>query len=359
MKRSKIATLLLTGALSVSMLAAGAMTAFAATINDDATEAQTKGSSDSATITKKLQYPDGITFEAKSFEFSFASTDAGAPAIPNVSVTMEAVDTAGTAGTNEITGKTGALDLSGFNAPTVKTGTYTYTVAEVTQASSDADTALAVNTENNNYTLKVFKQANGTVNYTIWNGEKKIDSFDDFIYTNLYTERGGNEDTENEGASLVVTKEVTGNYGDKNKEFEFTFGFEKGALDKSNTTSYTARKNGTGEAITLFNGAKFNLADGEKMVFDKIPAGTKVSVTETGVDGYTTTYASVSNGEEGTANTDVLIGEKTNSITVTNKSNDQVITGLALQAAPYVALIGLALAMMAAYVVLRRRAENN
>ncbi len=88
---------------------------------------------------------------------------------------------------------------------------------------------------------------------------------------------------------LTVSKTVTGNGGDKTKEFNFTV-----ALDDKTI-------NGTFGDMKFTNGvAKFTLKDGESKTAKGLPAGVGYTVTETeaNADNYTTKY----NGEVGKTN---------------------------------------------------------
>lgn len=369
MKRSKIATLLLTGALSVSMLAAGAMTAFANTTADAPDDNDFVGGTDKvAKIQKNVTKASGVTNPANDFKFTFTP---GTNNPDRTTIDPKVVSVSAGA-------ESGSLDL---NLASIfagsKTGTYTYTISETTQAPVNG---YGWTSDTKTYTLTVFRQANGTVNYTIADSTgEKIDSDSDgkgtFEFTNVFTKRAGSdpenpndEDNDKKTDSLVVSKTVSGEGGSNDQEFTFTITFNPDAINSENganidlTSVNKVNSEGVVTSATVTNGGTFTLKSGEKMVFNNIPAGTTATVTEDTdtVDGYTPSYSVTSNGNgNGTDATNVLLGEKANVIAVTNTADTVTITGLALQAAPYVALIGLALAMMAAYVVLRRRAENN
>ena len=95
---------------------------------------------------------------------------------------------------------------------------------------------------------------------------------------------------------------------------------------------------------------------------DQLPAGSRYTLTETGVPGYTAssvylTNGTSTNGAAGQLGQDykvenILLGEKTNNNTVTNKINDVTPTGLLIDNLPFILMIGLGLA---GFVVLSKK----
>lgn len=105
--------------------------------------------------------------------------------------------------------------------------------------------------------------------------------------------------------SLKVTKTLTGNAVDANKEFNFT------------VTLGNASISGTYGEMTFENGvAKFTLKGGESITATGIPAGTEYGVVENDAnkDGYTTT----STGESGN-----IVKDKTAAVEFVNTKNAQ------------------------------------
>lgn len=90
---------------------------------------------------------------------------------------------------------------------------------------------------------------------------------------------------------LTVTKTVGGNMGDTTEDFTFTLQVTD-TDNESYTGAMTTTKSGTGvtgsEEETITSGGTFTLAHGQQIVID-IPNGYSATVTETAVDGYTTT----------------------------------------------------------------------
>lgn len=101
--------------------------------------------------------------------------------------------------------------------------------------------------------------------------------------------------------TLTVTKTVTGNQGDKTKQFTFVLQMEKDSLP--DTVHYTkGEKTGT---LAVQNGkVVFTLGHGETIVFDDIPVDTKYQITEPDAakEGYTVR----SSKEQGTLSEDTI-----------------------------------------------------
>lgn len=167
-------------------------------------------------------------------------------------------------------------------------------------------------------------------------------------------------------SSLTISKAVTGAMGDKKKQFNFTLTLNTLSALEADTASYSGtitRAGGTTEAVTWTKSAalNFTLADGESLVFDNLPVGTVYSVSETNyaADGYTTTVESVTNGAEGTAEQNLVVGEDANSVAYTNKKDGTVPTGIVVDNLPFILLILVALGGLVGYVVLKRRKYRN
>ena len=80
--------------------------------------------------------------------------------------------------------------------------------------------------------------------------------------------------------TVTITKQVTGLFGDREKEFTF-----KIAIDPENT-DITATKNGT--SISLDDPNAIKLRGGDSITISNVPVGTKITVTETDAENYDT-----------------------------------------------------------------------
>lgn len=165
---------------------------------------------------------------------------------------------------------------------------------------------------------------------------------------------------------LKVSKEVTGNAGDKNKEFTFSI-----KLEDKNTNKYyengkvsmtITKKDGQTENVEVSLGAEqtFTLKDGESATIDKLPQGIEYTVNETGDDGYKQSATinkntTASTTEDYTLGTGVTSDETADEIVVTNTKDSTTPTGVAMTVAPYVGLTILALGGVL-YVLKKRKA---
>lgn len=148
--------------------------------------------------------------------------------------------------------------------------------------------------------------------------------------------------------TLTVTKIVTGNLGDANRDFGFTLTADAATLGKlvsddpvtvaGDTATFTLKHQGS---VTM-----------------TLPAGAKVSLAEDAADGYQTTYQ-VNDGAATATLDELTLSDKATSVTVTNKKDGSVDVGVDLDSAGPIAIGVVALAGGAALAlrsVMKRRA---
>ena len=283
------------------------------------------------------------------------------------------------------------------NFPTfTEAGEYEYTVTET----QTADPAVADGKHEKmimskaEYTMDVYVTENTEGNLVIDNiivkkmrddkgedaqGTKVTDIGDTdtngFNFTNTYVQEAGTgdkpstpgEDYTNYG-SLNVSKTISvpeGVQADANKEFDFTatFKFPDGtdanALGgvKGNETDITLKQDGT---------YTFKLKTTEKMKFTGVPVGTKISVTESATPNYKGSAAVVINGaaqdtvtaskyDEAITVSEKSLGQKKNTVDVTNTYNYVPTTGIIMNTLPYVLMIALCGVALIAFVGFKRR----
>ncbi len=283
------------------------------------------------------------------------------------------------------------------NFPTfTEAGEYEYTVTET----QTADPAVADGEHEKmimskaEYTMDVYVTENTEGNLVIDNiivkkmrddkgddaqGTKVTDIGDTdtngFNFTNTYVQEAGtgdkpstpDEDYTNYG-SLNVSKTISvpeGVQADANKEFDFTatFKFPDGtdanALGgvKGNGTDITLKQDGT---------YTFKLKTTEKMKFTGVPVGTKISVTESATPNYKGSAAVVINGaaqdtvtaskyDEAITVSEKSLGQKKNTVDVTNTYNYVPTTGIIMNTLPYVLMIALCGVALIAFVGFKRR----
>lgn len=190
-------------------------------------------------------------------------------------------------------------------------------------------------------------------------------------FTNQYTEN--TDDKDNAGSELVVKKETTGTQADKSKKFTFTVQFTEPKVnnttkDTDTTNDWDVSKIST-EAVGKVTDIKnegngkftFTAANAEGVKFSNVMIGTTYTVTETeaGKDGYTTTTAYVAGSNEVAEGETAYVAEKAeNKATVTNNKEGEVITGVIMNNAPFIVMIGVAAAGVAAYGAAKRKLEK-
>lgn len=149
--------------------------------------------------------------------------------------------------------------------------------------------------------------------------------------------------------TLTVGKEVEGILGDTSKEFTLTVTFD--APKDTNWTNHIDAKSLDAQKASVTKNGDTNtytvkVKDGGKVTFKNVPDNAKYTVTEDGAkqDGYDPSG-------EVTSPTEL---KENKTVTVINTKGGSVDTGVLLNNAPYIAIIGGA-AVVAIYVVNKRR----
>lgn len=326
--------------MALAMVLSLSATAFAAAANQDA----------SFNVIYKLAN-GGTTSPAETFTFTFsngivadAAEGVSAPAIPSVTVDFAEGDATAAGVTKPV-----IVPLSRITWPSV--GVYTYDVKQTvgTQAGVAYDSKtlkmkVTVALDNDDQYYVAF------VTTTLEDSNK--DGQTDF-------KSGSFENTYSAG-SLAVTKNVTGNMGDRNRYFKITVTLT-GEDGKNHAASYPVTGgsklvNGTDDSsastISVGTPADFYLKHGETFTIANLPYGVTYTVVEENYsdDGYTTTttYSDDTNKKIDTA---------TDTVTITNNKSATVDTGIALDSLPYVLLLAVSVMGIAAFVM-KKRAER-
>ena len=243
-----------------------------------------------------------------------------APALENISkVTFEK----GAAGSDKKT-QDFVVTLPTYD----KVGIYTYNLKEAA-----GDTAgVTYRTDDIKLVVTVIEQ-NGLVRVAAVHceneGGKKTSSFADNKYS---------------AGELDVKKTVEGNLGDKSKKFKFTVKFNAPTgkkWDRDITVVGASDINWDGDTAT------FTLSDGHTAQFQNVPAGVTYTVDEAD-------YSSQGYSTKGEVTTATEMTTNGATVTVTNTKEGKVDTGVLLNNAPYIAILGGA-AVVAIYVVNKRR----
>ena len=191
-----------------------------------------------------------------------------------------------------------------------------------------------------------------------------------FNFTNTYVQEAGtgtnpttpDPDYTNYG-SLNVSKTISvpeGVQADANKEFDFTATFKFPDGTDANTLG-GVKGNGATISIDPAGTYSFKLKTTEKMKFTGVPVGTKISVTESATPNYKGSAAVVINGaaqdtvtaskyDEAITVSEKSLGQKKNTVDVTNTYNYVPTTGIIMNTLPYVLMIALCGVALIAFV---------
>lgn len=197
-----------------------------------------------------------------------------------------------------------------------------------------------------------------------------------FNFTNTYVQEAGTGETPDptnpdpdykKYGSLNVSKKIDAQDGTPSTTDTFSF-TAKFAFPKGTDVDTLGAKAGTND-LTLETGGtySFTLKDGDNMKFTGLPVGTKITVTEVGAANYKASASVVLNG--GTAKTltaakyhaDLTavngdkLGQKKNTVDVTNTYNYVPTTGIIMNTLPYVLMIALCGAALFGFVAFKRR----
>lgn len=244
--------------------------------------------------------------------------------------------------------KTATIDFSSCNF--TEPGVYRYVVTETgTNTGVTNDTVktrvMDVFVIDNNGSLEVssyvmHKTADGIELKDTDAAYELADKSDGFV--NTYT-----------SADLIFGKEVTGNQGNKNKDFTFTLKITGASAGTKYTVDYASAREdaqdtpdtGTKTVIetdTSGNATrKFKLKDGEYITVKGLAKGVKYELTED-ADGYTSTEGITEEVNGTTAYADPTagtFGEASIKTGFTNSKSGVIPTGILLETAPYVAVV--------------------
>ena len=202
------------------------------------------------------------------------------------------------------------------------------------------------------------------------------DDTNGFNFTNTYVQEAGtgtnptNPDPNyTTYGSLYVSKKIKTDAADTintNKEFGFTanFTFPTGTDETTFGAKATIQDSTTTITGTSYT---FKLKHNQNVKFTGLPVGTKITVTETGVANYKGSASVVLNGGDAqnvTAakyheNLEAVkgdkLGQKKNTVDVTNTYNYVPTTGIIMNNLPYVLMIALCGAALMAFVAFKRR----
>lgn len=170
----------------------------------------------------------------------------------------------------------------------------------------------------------------------------------------VHTESTGKTKSDNfpntyKAGELDVSKTVTGNLGDKNKYFEFKVTLT-GEAGKTYRDSYAVTGGSNTEnpsTIKIGEETRFLLKHDETIHIENLPYNVTYTVTETAVDGYTTTKT----GDTGTINA----ADQTAAFT--NTKTGSIDTGVVLNNMPYILVLAVLAAGVVVFIIRKRRED--
>lgn len=331
-------------AMAVSVFAVNAS---AADTTDSGDNQQQEEQIDALKLTKRVN--KGTHTYAPTATFSFTVTAAGASAgvtnpydaktNPFVTVSSVSFTPAERDIDNEYVEKDATITVDDTN---LEPGIYYFTISEVVYAAGDDNYVDGVSYTGGSKKLAVYVYGDGTDTKYMFvdeKGENKVDG----TFVNSYVNT----------ADLTIGKTVTGEFGNKDKEFEFTLKIN--GDPQANKTYDKVNSNGakTGTVTTDANG-KFKLKHGEKIVVPNLQAKDTYEVKEDNYSGYTTTVAG-SESSDMKHTTQLTSVDK--SVEFTNKADANPATGVIMTIAPYALMVVLAGAFAVVFLTRRNRAE--
>ena len=314
-----------------------------------------------ATVNKVLEFAEGISVPGYTFNFTADKITQDAPNATIGSIKYTNAEAKGNA-TNGIHNVVKTSEVK-FASAFPHAGLYEYTVTE-TQGSDKGITyskkkyRLRVRVENNTDKSIYIKSITVVDTDT---GEKPAN----LSFKNTYEKNGGENFKANQ--ALVVEKQTVGELADKTKYFNFKLTLNKAKTAKDERIiGKIIRKSGEENVeFTYGKEVTFKLSDGEKLVFEKLPAGTRYNAVEVGKkDGYIPTMKVIENGREYTVNNEddaaelttatndgkgSLVGENENRVTFINTYKEVSETGINTNNMPFIVLVGLS---VSAFIVL-------
>lgn len=363
MVNKKIGTLLLAGTMVMSM----GTTVFAA---DGLNQAGTKDNPATVSVTKNLEFAEGISTPDSSFDFTASKIESVTQDAPNATINSIKFTNSDEKGELKngkyVLSKTSEITFGQFP----HAGEYQYKVKETTGIMQ------GMTYDKKEYTLKVYV-ANADNNelyikMITASEEGKNEKPDNLLFTNTYRKRGG-EDAGDNVDSLVIRKDIKGELADKTKEFEFELTFTKAATTPATDTQLTGKIGDQEINFTYDQAQTFTLSDGDELRFQNIPAGTRYKVTELGkADGYKPSVKVIENSVESTerSGNDAdsicsaidgetnLIGEQVNKVTFTNTNDATPVTGIIAKNAPIIIVVALGVLGMLGYALIKRKIEK-
>lgn len=161
--------------------------------------------------------------------------------------------------------------------------------------------------------------------------------------------------------SVKVAKQVTGNFGDKTREFKFEITFTEAngkalrlvQTDKAPTYSITSDTTVGGEKLTVL------MKDKGEITLTNVPIGGTLVVTEIEASGYQTSYKiGETESQEGNV-ARYIVPENGGTITFINHRNVSPDTGVFVDSLPYILIIACVAGVAALFLIRRRKKRED
>ena len=161
--------------------------------------------------------------------------------------------------------------------------------------------------------------------------------------------------------SVKVAKQVTGNFGDKTREFKFEITFTDAngkalrlvQTDKAPTYSITSDTTVGGEKLTVL------MKDKGEITLTNVPIGGMLVVTEIEASGYQTSYKiGETESQEGNV-ARYIVPENGGTITFINHRNVSPDTGVFVDSLPYILIIACVAGVAALFLIRRRKKRED
>lgn len=161
--------------------------------------------------------------------------------------------------------------------------------------------------------------------------------------------------------SVKVAKQVTGNFGDKTREFKFEITFTDAngkalrlvQTDKAPTYSITSDTTVGGEKLTVL------MKDKGEITLTNVPIGGTLVVTEIEASGYQTSYKiGETESQEGNV-ARYIVPENGSTITFINHRNVSPDTGVFVDSLPYILIIACVVGAAALFLIRRRKKRED
>ena len=287
-------------------------------------------------VCKHFVMAEGIKAPSITFSFTADKVTTDAPEATIGTLTYSNVDT--TTVENGLSSFDKEAEITFGTFP--HAGLYEYTISE-TAGTGDG---ITYDTASYNLNVYVVNNDDGSLEVKSITAEKDGEKQN---FTNTYRKN----------SNLTISKKTEGEYADKTKDFDFTIEFEKAATESDEVDVYTGNIGDETVDCKVGEETTFKLHDGESLVFNALPAGTRYVVSEVAAkDGYTPQIKVVENGkltlersvseDNGISSAETetnLVGENENKVEFTNTYQDIALTGIVLNNWPFIILIILAI----------------